>query len=70
MSLLFSKSYETSSHFRVFTLIDEVNDGILTAEELVTGKSLVYPGKLIALFLSLLAVLEDHRGPGFCKPGV
>lgn len=37
MSLLFSKTYEKNFHLGVFTLIDEVNDGLLTAEELIKG---------------------------------
>lgn len=41
MSLLFAKSYEKNFHIRVFTLIDEVNDGLLTAEELINGNMIL-----------------------------
>ena len=58
MSLVFTRSYEKSYILKAFAVLDEVNDGQLTKEELIQGTVSILRPQFLTLTHSLLTFLE------------
>lgn len=61
MSLVFIKNYEKNNILKAFTIIDDINDGQLTKQELIKGKSALF-WPVFNEKNSILEVLEGERG--------